>query len=359
MKRRDFLNSSLLAAAVSVPGIRTAYAVVSTGQVPDVAAITGDGREITLRGADIRELAAQMRGPLLLAGDAGYDTARMIMNPSFDKHPALIAQPTGAADVQAAVRFARANNLLVAVKCGGHSHSGHSTCDRGLQIDLSNMRGVRVDARARRAWVEGGTLLGQVDHECMAHGLVTPLGTVSHTGVGGLTTGGGFGRLARKFGMAIDNLASVDVVTADGQLRHASAKENPDLFWGVRGGGSNFGVVTNFEFQLHPMQREVVAGSVRFPIARARDVLNMYAEHVATAPDELYFNPDPGATAGRRSRCRVGECVLLRTATGRRACARAAAQAGYAGRRHHQGQRLCARPAPPGFERTSVPWANT
>jgi FAD/FMN-containing dehydrogenase len=302
MRRRDFLNSSLLAAAISIPGVRTAYAVVSTSQVPDVAAITGDGREITLRGAEIKELAAQMRGPLLLAGDAGYDTARLIMSPSFDKHPALIAQPTGATDVQAAVRFARANNLLVAVKCGGHSHSGHSTCDRGMQIDLSNMRGVRVDPRARRAWVEGGTLLGQVDHECMPHGLVTPLGTVSHTGVGGLTTGGGFGRLARKFGMSIDNLASVDVVTADGQLRHASAKENPDLFWGVRGGGSNFGVVTNFEFILHPMQREVVAGAVSFPIARARDVLSMYAEHVAAAPDELYFNPTmvlpPGGAPG-------------------------------------------------------------
>ena len=164
------------------------------------------------------------------------------------------------------------------------------------------MRGVRVDARARRAWVEGGTLLGQVDHECAAYGLVTPLGTVSHTGVGGLTTGGGFGRLTRKFGMAIDNLASVDVVTADGQLRHASAKENPDLFWGVRGGGSNFGIVTNFEFLLHPMQRAVIAGSVSFPLARARDVLNMYAEHAAAAPDELYFSPTlvspPGGAPG-------------------------------------------------------------
>ncbi len=130
------------------------------------------------------------------------------------------------------LRFARANNLLVAVKCGGHSHSGQSTCDRGMQIDLSGFRGVRVDPAAKRVWVAGGTLLGQVDHEALAHGLVTPLGTVSHTGVGGLTTGGGFGRLARKYGMAIDNLESVDVVTADGQLRHASAKENPDLFLG-------------------------------------------------------------------------------------------------------------------------------
>lgn len=201
MKRREFLNSSLLAAVVTVPGVRVLYAAVRTGQVPDVAAITGDGREVTLRGADIADLAAQLRGQLLLAGDTGYDKARLILNPSFDKHPALIVQPTGSADVQAAVRFARANNLLVAVKCGGHSHSGQSTCDRGMQIDLSTFRGVRVDPRARRAWVAGGTLLGHVDHETAAHGLVTPLGTVSHTGVGGLTLGGGFGRLARHFGM--------------------------------------------------------------------------------------------------------------------------------------------------------------
>jgi len=291
MKRRDFLNSSLVATVVIVPGIRAAYAVVGTGEVADVPAISGDGREITLRGADIRDLAARMRGKLLVAGDDGYDKARLVLNPSFDKHPALIAQPSGAADVQSAVSFARANNLLVAVKCGGHSASGQSSCDKGMMIDLSGFRGVRVDPKARRAWVDGGTLLGEVDHETMAHGLVAPLGTVSHTGVGGLTTGGGFGRLARKFGMSIDNLESVDVVTADGQLRHASASENPDLFWGVRGGGGNFGVVTNFEFRLHPMQREVVAGSVNFPIAKAKDVLGMYAQYVATAPDELYLDP--------------------------------------------------------------------
>ena len=273
-----------------------------TGQVADLAAVTGDGREITLRGTDIRDLAAKLRGQLLLAADEGYDKARLVLNPSFDKHPALIAQPSGVADVQAAVAFARANNLLVAVKCGGHSASGQSSCDRGMQIDLSKFRGVRVDPGARRAWVEGGTLLGEVDHECMAHGLVAPLGTVSHTGVGGLTTGGGFGRLVRRFGMSIDNLESVDVVTADGQLRHASAEENPDLFWGVRGGGGNFGIVVNFEFRLHPMQREVVAGFVRFPIARASDLLSMYADYVSTAPDELYFDPvvvqPPGSAPG-------------------------------------------------------------
>jgi FAD/FMN-containing dehydrogenase len=302
MKRRDFLNSSMFAAVASVSGIRTAYAVVGSGEVKDLLAVTGDGREITLRGTDVRDLAAKMRGQLLMAGDAGYDTARLVQNPSFDKHPALIAQPVGAADVQAAVSFARANNLLVAVKCGGHSHSGQSTCDRGMQIDLSAYRGVRVDPKARRAWVDGGTLLGQVDHESIAHGLVTPLGTVSHTGVGGLTLGGGFGRIARKFGMAIDNLESVDIVTADGQLRHASASENPDLFWGVRGGGGNFGIVTTFEFRLHPMQREVVAGSLTFPIARARDVLSMYSDYAATAPDELYMDPvlalPPGGAPG-------------------------------------------------------------
>jgi len=302
MKRRDFLNSTILAAAVTVPGIRAAYAVVGTTEVADLVAVTGDGREVTLRGSDIRDLAARMRGPLLLAADEGYDKARLVMNPSFDKHPALIAQPTGVADIQAVVAYARANNLLVAVKCGGHSASGQSTCDRGLQIDLSKFRGVRVDPNARRAWVDGGTLLGEVDHECMAHGLVAPLGTVSHTGVGGLTTGGGFGRLARRFGMSIDNLESVDVVSADGKLHHASAKENPDLFWGVRGGGGNFGIVTNFEFRLHPMQRDVVAGSLTFPIARVKDVLGMYAEYAATAPDELYCDPavvlPPGGAPG-------------------------------------------------------------
>jgi FAD/FMN-containing dehydrogenase len=291
MKRRDFVRSSLFVAAATVPGARVLYAAARTGHVPDVAAVTGDGREITLRGADVRDLAAKLRGQLLLAGDAGYEDARRILNPSFDKHPALIAQPVGVEDIQAAVSFARAHNLLVAVKCGGHSHSGQSTCDRGMQIDLSGFRSVRVDAQARRAQVAGGTLLGQVDKETTAHGLVTPLGTVSHTGVGGLTLGGGFGRLARRFGMAIDNLESVDVVTADGKLLHASATENPDLFWGTRGGSGNFGVVTNFEFKLHPMQRDVVAGQLVFPIAKARDVLKMWGDYAPAAPDDLYMDP--------------------------------------------------------------------
>jgi FAD/FMN-containing dehydrogenase len=291
MKRRDFLNTSLFAAA-GLGAARPLFALSPGAAVADIPAITGDGREIVLKGVDVRDLAARLRGKLLVAGEPGYDQSRLVQNPSFDRHPALVAQPTGVADLQAVVNFARANALLVAVKCGGHSASGQSTCDRGLLIDLANLRGVRVDPKARRAWVEGGTLLGQVDHECLAHGLVTPLGTVSHTGVGGLTLGGGFGRLARKYGLAVDHVESVDIVTADGKLRHASATENPDLYWAVRGGGGNFGIVTNFEFRLHPMpDREVVSGSLAWPLARARDVLDVYADYVSTAPDEMYLDP--------------------------------------------------------------------
>jgi hypothetical protein len=197
-------------------------------------------------------------------------------------------------DIRNAVTFARERELLVAVKCGGHSFSGKSTCDGGLQIDLSRLRGVRVDPVARRAYVEGGSLLGDLDHEAMAYGLVTTAGTVSHTGVGGLTLGGGFGRVARRFGLALDNVKSVDIVTADGRLRHASAEEHPDLYWAVRGGGGNFGVVTGFEFGLHPMQRQIIGGDVVFPIARARELLEFYGEYSHNAPDELYvdFNMD-------------------------------------------------------------------
>jgi FAD/FMN-containing dehydrogenase len=292
MQRRAFVRSTVTAAvAAAIPGYRPLSAFSRLQDPPDVEAVTGDGRPVTLRGKQIAQLAARLRGRVLLAKDAGYDDARRILNPSFDKRPALIVQPTGTADVRSAVEFAREHSLLVAVKCGGHSLSGQSTCDRGMQIDLSGFRGVRVDPTARLAWVAGGTLLGQVDHEAMAHGLVTPLGTVSHTGVGGLTLGGGFGRVARRFGLAIDNLMGVEVVTADARIVRADADENPDLYWGVRGGGGNFGIVTSFEFRLHPMQRQVLAGRLMFPFARRRDVLEVFAEYGSRAPDELYFDP--------------------------------------------------------------------
>ncbi len=296
MKRRQFFRSTLAAtAAASIPGsgarsLSGLYRIASQAP-PDVDAVTGDGAQITLKGGDIADLVARLRGKLLLAEDEGYDTARQVLNPSFDKRPALVVQPTGLADVVSAVNFAREHDgLLLAVKCGGHSFSGKSTCDRGMLIDLSSFRSVRVDPIARTAWVAGGTLLGAVDHETLAHNLVTPLGTVSHTGVGGLTLGGGFGRVARKFELAIDNLNAVDIVTADGELRRASSSEHPDLFWGVRGGGGNFGVVTSFEFRLHRMPRQVVVGFIGFPLGRAREVLDLYSDYGHRSADDLYLD---------------------------------------------------------------------
>ena len=299
MKRRTFVRSTM-AGAASVVAARPLWALsgLSLQDPPDVDAVTGDGHAITLKGRDLVDLAKRLRGNLLLAEDEGYDEARRILNPSFDKHPAVIVQPTGTADVRAAVDFAREHRLLVAVKCGGHSASGQSTCNRGMQVDLSRFRGVRVDPAARRAWADGGSLLGQIDHETLAYGLVTTLGTVSHTGVGGLTLGGGFGRVARRFGLALDNVLGVDIVTADGQYRRADSTDHRDLFWGVRGGGGNFGIVTSFEFQLHPMDREIVGGDIVFPIAKARDFWTRYADYAFSAPDELYIDPFMSLPAG-------------------------------------------------------------
>lgn len=256
----------------------------------DLEAVRGDGTRVTIPGAAVVDLSRGIKGKVLLAGAPGYDAARTVLNPVIDRHPALIAQPTSAADVQRVVRFAREHGLLTAVKCGGHSFSGQSTCEKGLQVDLSGMRGVTVDPKARRAQVIGGTLLGAVDRATQPHGLVTPLGTVSHTGVGGLTTGGGFGRVARRFGLALDNVVSVDVVTPDGALVRADATENPDLFWAVRGGGGNFGIVTRFEFALHPMERQIIGGDLAFPFERAAEVLAVYADYALAAPDELYLD---------------------------------------------------------------------
>jgi len=264
----------------------------------DLLAVRGDGRKVTLKSAAIKELAASMRGRVLLAKSEGYEEARRVLNPTIDRHPALIAQPGSTAEVQAAVAFARANGLLTAVKCGGHSFSGQSTCDGGIMIDLSGLRGVRVDPATKRAIVAGGSLLGQVDGATQPHDLVTPLGTVSHTGVGGLTTGGGFGRVARRFGLALDNVTAVEVVTADGKLLRANKDENEDLFWGVRGGGGNFGIVASFEFRLHPMPRKVLGGDMLFPISKARDVLSFYGEYSAEAPDDLYLDVFMGIPPG-------------------------------------------------------------
>ena len=304
MNRRHFCQGSLAAAVAASLSSGQAFASVLqalTQVTSSINAVTGEGGDVVLEQAAVQELSDSLRGNLLLTGSEAYDQARRVLNKSIDKYPALIVQPSGVADIQNAVTFARERELLVAVKCGGHSFSGKSTCDGGMQIDLTHVRGVRVDPRTRIAYVEGGSHLADLDHEAMAQGLVTTAGTVSHTGVGGLTLGGGFGRVGRRFGLALDNVKAVDIVTADGQLRHASAEENPDLYWGVRGGGGNFGVVTSFEFALHPMQRTIVGGEAVFPIKRLKDVLKLYAEMSANAPDDLYVDCyvfDPPAEAG-------------------------------------------------------------
>ncbi len=293
MNRRHFCRGSLAAAVAASLSSGQAFSSVLqalTQVTSSINAVTGEGGDVVLEQAAVQELSDSLRGNLLLTGSEAYDQARRVLNKSIDKYPALIVQPSGVADIQNAVTFARERELLVAVKCGGHSFSGKSTCDGGMQIDLSHVRGVRVDPRTRIAYVEGGSHLADLDHEAMAQGLVTTAGTVSHTGVGGLTLGGGFGRVGRRFGLALDNVKAVDIVTADGQFRHASAEENPDLYWGVRGGGGNFGVVTSFEFALHPMQRTIVGGEVVFPIERTKDALKFYAEMSANVPDDLYMD---------------------------------------------------------------------
>lgn len=291
MDRRRFCQSAIgatVAASLPAGQALSSYLQVLTTVAGDIDAITGDGGEVVLKQADVQELSDSLRGRLLLPGNYGYDAARHVLNGSIDRHPALIVQPSGSADVRHAVDYARENGLLTAVKCGGHSTSGKSTCDGGMQIDLSSYRNVEVDRKNKIAHVAGGSLLGDMDHETMSHGLVTTAGTVSHTGVGGLTTGGGFGRVGRRFGLALDNVMAVDIVTADGQLRRASKEENADLYWGVRGGGGNFGVVTNFEFELHPMQRTVVGGNILFPLGEARAIFNFFDEYYESIPDELY-----------------------------------------------------------------------
>ena len=304
MNRRNFYQGSLAAAiAAALSGGQAFGSVIQalTQVTSNINAITGDGGDVVLEKAAVQELSDSLRGNLLLTGSEAYDRARRVLNRSIDKYPALIVQASGVADIQSAVTFARERDLLVAVKCGGHSFSGKSTCDGGMQIDLSHVRGVRIDPQTRNAFVEGGSHLADLDHEAMAQGLVTTAGTVSHTGVGGLTLGGGFGRLGRRFGLALDNVKAVDIVTADGQLRHASAEENPDLYWGVRGGGGNFGVVSSFEFALHPMQRTIIGGEAVFPIERLKEVLKLYAEMSANAPDDLYVDCyvfDPPAADG-------------------------------------------------------------
>ncbi len=248
---------------------------------------TNDGTTTAVTAETVDGFRAQLRGALCLPGEPGYDTARTIWNAMIDRRPAMIVRAAGAADVIAAVNFAREHRALLAVRGGGHNIAGNAVCDGGLMIDLTPMKSVRVDPSSRSARVEPGVTLGELDRETQAFGLATPVGINSTTGVAGLTLGGGFGWISRTHGLTIDNLLSADVVTANGQLVHVSDKENPDLFWAVRGGGGNFGVVTSFEFRLHPVGPTVLSGLIVHPFAKAKELFDGYRRLAATAPDEL------------------------------------------------------------------------
>jgi FAD/FMN-containing dehydrogenase len=240
-----------------------------------------------LDGDAIQAFAMSMRGALLRTGDADYAAARAIQNGMIDRQPALIARCTGAADVIAAVNFARDHGLLLSVRGGGHNVAGNAVCDGGLMIDLSPMRGVHVDPRSRIAHVQGGATWADLDRETQVFGLATPGGVVSTTGIGGLTLHGGMGHLRSKHGLSLDNLLSVEIVTADGELRHASAAENPDLFWAVRGAGSNFGVITSFEFRLHPVGPIVMLCAALYALDDGPAVLRKWRDYIATTPEEF------------------------------------------------------------------------
>jgi FAD/FMN-containing dehydrogenase len=233
------------------------------------------------------ELGGSFRGELLLPTSPGYDPARRIWNGAIDRHPACIARCMGVADVVASVRFARDRDLEIAVRGGGHNVAGTAVCDDGVVIDLSAMRAVWVDPAGRTAWVQGGALWGDVDRETQVHGLATTGGIVSHTGVAGVTLGGGIGHLMRKHGLTVDNLLAAELVTAEGRIVRASAEEHPDLFWALRGGGGNFGVVTSFRFALHRVGPTVMAGPVFWAAEDTTDVLRFYRDFAAEAPDEL------------------------------------------------------------------------
>ena len=234
---------------------------------------------------DVEDLRKAFRGELIRSGDAAYESARRVWNGNIDRRPALIVRCTGVADVQRAVEFARGRGLRVSVRGGGHSAPGYGTNDGGLVIDMSPMKGIRVDPQRRTVRAEGGVLWRELDHETQAFGLATTGGTVSNTGIAGLTLGGGLGWLMGRHGLSIDNLISADVVTADGTFRQASVTDNPDLFWALRGGGGNFGVVTSLEYRLHPVT-QVLGGLVLHPLEQASAVLRFYRDFCATLPDE-------------------------------------------------------------------------
>ncbi len=287
LRRRSLLMSAS-AAAMSWP---------ISGASADVSAVTPAGKGITVTSADMTALDGKIAGDVITAADAPYEETRKNWNGSFDRKPALIARCHSSADVAAAVRFAREKDLLVAVRAGGHSYSGQSSVDDGMMIDLQPMKALEIDPQAKRAKAAAGVFLGEFDRASQKYGLATTAGTVPHTGLSGLTLGGGVGRLMRLHGMTIDNLMAVDIVTAEGKLLHASATENADLFWGVRGGAGNFGIVTSLEYQLHPVGPDVQIFSYRYAGDEARRVLKFFFEYTNNAPDHIHTSGGVSTTA--------------------------------------------------------------
>jgi FAD/FMN-containing dehydrogenase len=278
----------LTGAAVALPATRPMAAEPTSKSDPvELRAVKLSGAETSIEAAAIRELRASLKGQLLIPGDADYETARRIWNGMINRHPAMIARCADTNDVVRALTFARERELLLAVRGGGHSFPGYSSCDGGLVIDLSPMRAVSVDAGARTARVAAGAWGAHLDAATAPHALVTPLGQISNTGVAGLTLGGGFSWLSRRFALACDNLLAVELVTADGKVRRVSEKDEPDLFWAIRGGGGNFGVATSFDYRLHPFDPTVLAGHIDFPAAQAREAIEFYADTITRAPREL------------------------------------------------------------------------
>jgi FAD/FMN-containing dehydrogenase len=285
------------AASLPIGRLLSAPSASSQPEPADLRAVKLSGAETTIERKAVDDFRASLRGPLLTMGQDGYDAARRIWNGMIDKHPALIARCADAGDVVRAVTFARERELLLAVRGGGHSFPGYSTCDGGLVIDLPSMNSVRVDVPTQTAYVGGGARGVHVDTATQKEGLATTLGEISHTGVGGLTLGGGFGWLSRRFGLACDNLISAEFVTADGKLRRVSAKDDPDLFWAIRGGGGNFGVATSFEYRLHRLNPDVLAGQLAYPAPQVKDAISFYGDLMSNAPRELSIDLilSPGA----------------------------------------------------------------
>lgn len=289
MKRRTFCSSTLGAAvALALPGCGAGSSGPDTGAT--ISAMSVDGNELSIPTSAVKELAESLGGQLFLQGDSGYDAAKQVWNGMFDhKQPAMVVQCANADDVVSAVNFARQSDLLMSVKGGGHSLPGKSTSDGGMMIDLSQMRSVDVDTSSMTMRADGGSLLGHLDDAASAQNTITTTGIVSHTGAGGFTLGGGVGRTDRSTGLAVDNLLAATVVTASGEIVRASEDENPDLLWGLRGGGGNFGVVTEFVYRLHPFNPMVYGGTLFFDANI--EFLEFYAELHETLPDEANIEP--------------------------------------------------------------------